>query len=240
MLIAIMVIATVSEATDAPGPEATRLSKTWFSKFFLRFSPDGSHIAYSTHQANRRAANQILVGLRLVKSDGTDDKRILTKYDSQVQIQEHPCWSPDGKHILISGGGNDTGNSSKDVLIADVDEAYEITNLRKIVPGDGVGLGEEPCYSPDGKHILVSTPSEQLLIADADGKNPTKLVQVDGLYCHQPEWSPDGEWVAFSSDRDGNIKIYKIRWDGTELTRLTDAEGIDARPRWSPDGQWIL
>ncbi|MEX0725074.1 MAG: hypothetical protein WD065_02315, partial [Planctomycetaceae bacterium] len=233
-------IAGISHAGDETVPQTTRLTKTYFSKFFLRFSPDGSRIAYSTHYANRRAANQILVGLRLMKADGSDDKRILTKHDSQVQMQEHPCWSPDGKHLLISGGGNDTGNSSKDVLIADVDEAFNISNLRKVVPGAGVTLGEEPSYSPDGKYILVSTPSEQLFVFDADGKNQSKLVQVDGLYCHQPDWSPDGEWIAFASDRDGNIEIYKVRWDGTELTRLTEADGIDARPRWSPDGQWIL
>ncbi|MFN0199237.1 MAG: LamG-like jellyroll fold domain-containing protein [Planctomycetaceae bacterium] len=234
-------IATATTLADEPPPApATRLTKSYFSKFFLRFSPDGSHIAYSTHYANRRAANQILVGTRLMKADGSDDKRILTKYDSQVQMQEHPCWSPDGKHLLISGGGNDTGNSSKDVFIADVDEAFEVTNLRKHVVGEGVKLGEEPCYSPDGKNILVSTPSEQLYVFDADGMNPSKLVQVDGLYCHQPDWSPDGQWIAFASDRDGNIEIYKIRWDGTELTRVTESPGIDARPRWSPDGEWIL
>ncbi|MDA0832509.1 MAG: hypothetical protein O2955_20570 [Planctomycetota bacterium] len=238
-LIGLLTISTL-RADDEAVPQPTRLTKSYFSKFFLRFSPDGSHIAYSTHYANRRASNQILVGMRLMKADGTDDKRILTEYDSRVQMQEHPCWSPDGKHLLISGGGNDTGNSSKDVHIADVDEMFDISNLRKVVPGDGVTLGEEPCYSPDGEHILVSTPSEQLFIFDADGKNQSKLVQVDGLYCHQPDWSPDGEWIAFASDRDGNIEIYKVRWDGTELTRLTEAEGIDARPRWSPDGEWIL
>jgi TolB protein len=227
--------------SDSPVmPPTRRLTKSYVSKFFLRFSPDGTRIAYSTHYANRRASNQILVGMRLMNADGTDDKRILTEFDSQVQIQEHPCWSPDGKHLLISGGGNDTGNSSKDIFVADVEAAFEISNLRKMVSGDGVQLGEEPCYSPDGQHILVSTPTKQLLVADADGRNPSKLLQVDGLYCHQPDWSPDGEWIAFATDRDGNIEIYKIRQDGTELTRLTEAPGIDARPRWSPDGRWIL
>src|SRR6185436_10450293 len=122
----------------------TRLTKTHFSKFFLRYSPSGSHIVYSRHYANRRAANQILVGLHLVKADGTDDRRLLAEFDREVQIQEHPSWSPDGKRL-----------------------------------------------------VAVNT-VEQLFVVDADGKNRAQILQVDGSYCHQPEWSPDGGWIAFA------------------------------------------
>lgn len=220
-------------------PPVTRLTKTHFSKFFLRYSPSGSHIAYSRHYANRRAANQILVGLHLVKADGTDDRRLLAEFDREVQIQEHPSWSPDGKRLVISGGGNDTGNSSKDTFVCDIDSEFKATILRKIVPGQGVSIGEEPCWSPDGKRLVAVSTTERLFVVDADGKNLAQILQVDGSYCHQPDWSPDGEWIAFATDRDGNIEIYKVRPDGTELTRLTRTPGVDAHPRWSPDGRWL-
>ncbi len=224
---------------DEPVPSVTRLTKTHYSKFFLRYSPTGTHIVYSRHYANRRAANQILVGLHLVKADGTEDRRLLADFDREVQIQEHPGWSPDGKQLVLSGGGNDTGNSSKDTFICDVDVELKATRLRKLIPSQGVSIGEEPCWSPDGKRVCAVSTTERLFVVDADGKNLAQIVQVDGSYCHQPDWSPDGEWIAFATDRDGNIEIYKVRPDGTELTRLTQSSGLDAHPRWSPDGRWL-
>lgn len=46
-------------------------------------------------------------------------------------------------------------------------------------------------------------------------------------------------WIAFASKRDGNSEIYKIRADGTQLTRLTKSAAEDTFPAWSPDGSRI-
>ena len=73
-----------------------------------------------------------------------------------------------------------------------------------------------------------------------NGQNKATVAQLSGSYCHQPDWSPDGLWIAFATDREGNIELFKVRRDGTQMTRLTDHAGIDCRPRWSRDGQWIL
>jgi Tol biopolymer transport system component len=51
-----------------------------------------------------------------------------------------------------------------------------------------------------------------------------------------PSWSPDGRWIAFQSDRDGDHEIYVVRADGTGLRQLTHDDGEDAMPRWSADG----
>lgn len=51
--------------------------------------------------------------------------------------------------------------------------------------------------------------------------------------------SPDGQWLAFDSDRSGNMDIYKMRVDGTGLQQLTTNPADDFRPSWSPDGREI-
>jgi eukaryotic-like serine/threonine-protein kinase len=56
-----------------------------------------------------------------------------------------------------------------------------------------------------------------------------------------PGFSPDGQWIAFASERSGSTDIWVGRRDGTELRRLTFLEGQSAgTPRWSPDGKWIV
>jgi TolB protein len=55
-----------------------------------------------------------------------------------------------------------------------------------------------------------------------------------------PSWSPKGDRIAFTSDRDGDYEIYTISPDGTDLRRLTHSPGNDAHNSWSPDGEWIV
>src|SRR6266508_2657137 len=56
----------------------------------------------------------------------------------------------------------------------------------------------------------------------------------------QPSWSPDGQRIAFYSDRDGNGEIYVMNADGSGLTRLTDNDAIDIPYGWSPDGRNLV
>jgi Tol biopolymer transport system component len=59
-----------------------------------------------------------------------------------------------------------------------------------------------------------------------------------------PAWSPDGEWIAFLSDRagpPGRMDIYRINVAGTRLQRLTADPHLTWRGplAWSPDGSWL-
>lgn len=53
----------------------------------------------------------------------------------------------------------------------------------------------------------------------------------------QPKWSPDGKWIAFSSDRDGNYDLYVVRSDGSGGSwQITHDPADELHPSWSPDG----
>lgn len=43
-----------------------------------------------------------------------------------------------------------------------------------------------------------------------------------------------GQWIAFVSQRDGNSEIYKMRADGSQVTRLTHNPANDTYPSWGP------
>ena len=56
----------------------------------------------------------------------------------------------------------------------------------------------------------------------------------------QPRWSPDGQRVAFKSNRGGSYNLYVMNADGSNVVRLTDHGGNDHDPTWLPDGQSLV
>jgi len=56
----------------------------------------------------------------------------------------------------------------------------------------------------------------------------------------QPSWSPNGDYIAFVSDRNGNNEIYVMKSDGSDQTNITNHPDNDYYPNWSPDGAHIV
>lgn len=72
-------------------------------------------------------------------------------------------------------------------------------------------------------------------VARTDGSRNFQLTQGEKS-CGSPAWSPDGEWIAFLTDRSGKNNIWLIRLNGGEARRLTDVETGVGSYKWSPDG----
>lgn len=84
--------------------------------------------------------------------------------------------------------------------------------------------------------------------SEAEPFSPYPAARTGGNYMHnyylpplastpwRPDFSPDGEWVAFSMAGS----IWKIRIEGGVAYELTAAATYDSSPAWSPDGRWIV
>ena len=118
---------------------------------------------------------------------------------------------------------------------------YFIPGTEKIVYGSTHLGGEECPEEPDMSqgYVWGLFPAYDVFVADEDGSNLTRLTD-NPRYDAEATLSRDGEWIVFTSMREGDLDIYKMRTDGSELTRLTDTPGYDGGPFFSYDGTKIV
>lgn len=96
-----------------------------------------------------------------------------------------------------------------------------------------------PSLSPDGKSLAYASRTSgnwDVYVQRVGGTNPLNLTQNSPADDSQPAFSPDGERIAFRSERDGG-GIYLMGATGESVTRVSD---FGYSPSWSPDGAQIL
>ena len=79
----------------------------------------------------------------------------------------------------------------------------------------------------------------QLYTSGPDGSDVRPLAPAPGSYNAEATISADG-WIVFTSTRDGDLDLYKMRLDGSGLVRLTSTEGYDGGAFFSADGKRIV
>lgn len=115
--------------------------------------------------------------------------------------------------------------------------ASSLLGIAASVAADPIRFARYPHVSNDG--TIAFTYHGDIWLANADGSNPRRLTAHVARDIN-PRFSPDGRWVAFSSNRMGNNDVYVVPVTGGEPRQLTWHSGEDAVLYWMPDGKGIV
>ena len=98
-----------------------------------------------------------------------------------------------------------------------------------------------PSLSADGTRAVVEKESGLAILDLKTGETQSFPISVsNGARPQNPDWSHDGERIAFDMEVEGSRNIWMTNIDGTNPTRLTNDSSLDISPDWSPDGNQIV
>jgi dipeptidyl aminopeptidase/acylaminoacyl peptidase len=210
------------------------------------WSPDGTKIAY---RAMRGTRFQVAIADLTVLDPVTHRPRITDIPPAPDGSQSsQPSWFPDGKQLLyrrttvpasLSATGSDlyamnADGTNRHLLLAMRDEQwYPILS-----PDAKTLVFADTNYRVDGREVGRAIDEMDM----ASGVVRTLYDSPDpAVWDSGPAWSPDGKQIAFESNLDGDLDVYVMNADGTNVRQLTHNSDLhDEGPAWSPDGMQIV
>ena len=182
----------------------------------VAWSPDGSQLLFSKGDARGP------MHLFLIHSDGSGLRQITTG----AFINEFGAWSPDGATIAFRS--NRDGSP----------ELYQMrpdgANVRRLTFGGAPNTF--PSYSPNGSIVFNSKRTGVWQIFKlAPGKPPAQITN-NAFSNENPVYSPDGQLIAFQSNRQGRDAIYVINADGSNERIVSGEEPATVFPAWKSNG----
>jgi Tol biopolymer transport system component len=231
-------------------PPGTDLKLLRLAGAFPSFSPEGKRLTLtgggparkwgkgkpgSADEADsKRLRAGLFSQLDVMNLDGTERKRL---YADEGRLVFSTSWAHHGDRIAFAVGGVFQGPEGEVHLLSVRPDGSDV---QKLATTANNGF---PAFSPDGKRLVFRSgrdrTAKNLYLMNADGSGVERL--TEGKWTDTMcDWSHDGKWITFASDRGGNFEVYLVRPNGSGLRKLIGGGGRNNHPHFSPDGKWIV
>jgi len=212
---------------DYDGQNQTQLTNQRTIAVTPRWSPDASRIAYTCFGEPRAPSAQIcMYSMEL-------GRKVAFAHFGGTNAS--PSWSPDGTKLMFMSSAAGPPN----IYQSDASGG----NLKRMTTSSGPDTS--PVWNPKTGQRVVFVSGRgglpQLYAMNSDGTDSEKLDLPDMGYVVDPDWSPNGQLLAFSWRRpDGNFDIYAMDIASRKLVQLTRDAGRNEKPSWAPDGRHLV
>jgi Tol biopolymer transport system component len=214
------------------------------------YSADGKRIAFVRDEPMGLVPRNQIEHIWVMNADGSNATQLT---NDPTHNDARPAFSPDGTKIAFSRDDETDSSVPQQIWVMDANGQ----NQHPITSGNFASTS--PAWSPDGAKIafgkeFCANANEcdvgAIFVMDPDGQNQTQLTSgTNGILDRYPDWSPDGQRIAFSRDfpaeSDGEF-IFVMDANGQNQTQLTTFSGTpagegadDVQPAFSPDGTKI-
>ncbi len=232
---------------SSDGGEPTKISETPYPHPFvhsLAWSPDGSRIAYVAGNpdfifgtsAVGNIGNVAPSSIWIIPAKGGNPVRMTN--DTFLNVS--PAWLLDGNHLLYVSderGGRDVYLLALDSSGNTPEPSLRLTTGLNAHTISISSTGDKLAYSEftHRANIWSIRISQDGPISISEAQPVTTGNQtIEGIGV-----SPDGQWLAYDSNLNGNQDIYKMPLNGGEAEQLTNDPSDEFLPAWSPDGKEI-
>ena len=143
-----------------------------------------------------------------------------------------PRFSPDGQKIIMSLSQGAQSN----IYTMDL-RSRTTTRLT-----DSSGIDTSPSYSPDGAQIVFESDrggTQQLYVMGAGGGAARRVSFGEAARYSTPVWSPKGDYIAFTRQKNGAFAIGVMKPDGSGERILTEGFHNEG-PTWAPNGLYLM